>query len=79
MCDVLKEKVSELKKCNLKNILHLLKDVTQSLTLLHPVIMKLHARTRKAIFMSDSQPNIDYKSDCSGCQKKTKPSVILLY
>lgn len=43
------------------------------------VIMKLHTRTRKAILMSDSQPNIDYKSDCSACQKKTKPSVILLY
>lgn len=26
-----------------------------------------------------TQPNIDYKSDCSDCQKKTKPLVILLY
>lgn len=43
------------------------------------LIMKLHTRTRKAILMSDLQPNIDYKSDCRGCQKKTKPLVILLY
>lgn len=33
-------------------------------------IMKLHP---------ESQPNIDYKSDCSDCQKKTKPLVILLF
>lgn len=26
-----------------------------------------------------TQPNTDYKSDCSDCQKKTKPLVILLY
>lgn len=28
--------------------------------------------------MSDFEPNIDYKSDCRGCQEKTKPSVIFL-
>lgn len=39
----------------------------------------LHTATGKTTIMSESQPKTDHNTDYTACQKKTKPSLILLY